>query len=970
MLSPQTILQDRYLILRQLGQGGMGTVYEAADKRLNINVALKETRFSDSRLRKQFEREAHLLARLHHPALPKVSDHFVEDDGQFLVMHFIPGDDLGQMLKTRREPFSLDKVLSWADQLLDVLNYLHTQEPPILHRDIKPQNLKLNNEQIILLDFGLAKGLAEHISQVTLSGSIYGYTPNYAPLEQIQGEGTDPRSDLYSLAATLYHLVTGKVPTDVLRRVTALSDGEADPLRPAHQVNPQVPEAISRVISSALTISRNQRPASAIDMRQALQKAVHFWKYGVADQAEADLDTIPPTYVSKLTFEQEIDSLPATDVDQVSTPQLSEKGSAVTPSKAAESGEHRSVTTLAKKFSARPWLVWSCIAGLGIAVAVLAILFVSRRARNSEVNNGSYFGIIAPPEGQTLRYASGYEPRTLDPQLVSGQSDARIVVALFDGLVEYNETTTAPRPSLATSWNVNADHTIWTFHLRRDAKWSDNEPLTAKDFIYSWRRIIAPDFSAPSNILLHYIKNARQYMKRLAYVYDPIRGKYATDADLERAGKSSEITFTGGEPASSTSKEKYLFVPIDDEEREKIFVKKPSLRQLTKNRELLPVKRDEVGLRALDDYTIEVTLEDPAPFFLKVVLNPIFRPVPRQSVEKWGDSQWAMPGHIVTSGAFKLAEWVPDQRVVVERNTSFWDNSNTKLDRIIFLSFREFSTGEDLYKAGEVDATAAGLHTAEFYNQLKVKKDLVAAPYMNITYLTIRATMPPLNDLRVRRALSMAINRQAIADQSPFRQPLTGFVPLMVGYQVAKGTDYNPDEARRLLSEAGFPGGRGFPEIEILTPPYTKQLLETVQIMLQRELGIKATLIESSGLAFFGKRSALNFKGLAYGIWLGDYADPNSYFNLFTSNAEPSGIDWQDSKFDEMLRDANAEADPDKRAMLLHDVEKYLLEAQPIIPLFRTMNSFLRKPYVRNFESNLLDLHDWRGVYIDHSAQP
>src|SRR5438445_12609146 len=214
MLSEGTILQGRYCIVRQLGQGGMGAVYEAVDERLDTVVALKETFFVEEKLRKQFEREARLLARLHHQALPRVSDHFNEGDGQFLVMQFIACVDLFEMLTTRRGPFPQDEVARWADQLCEALDYLHTQDPQIIHRDIKPQNLKLTARgQVVLLDFGLAKGFAGQMSVVTTSASIFGYTPNYAPLEQVQGLGTDARSDLYSLSATLYHLMTTVKPT-------------------------------------------------------------------------------------------------------------------------------------------------------------------------------------------------------------------------------------------------------------------------------------------------------------------------------------------------------------------------------------------------------------------------------------------------------------------------------------------------------------------------------------------------------------------------------------------------------------------------------------------------------------------------------------------------------------------------------------------------------------------------------------
>ena len=274
MLSAGTILQARYRIVRQLGQGGMGAVYEAVDERLDTTVALKETLFADEKLRKQFEREARLLARLHHQALPRVSDHFNEGDGQFLVMQYIAGEDLGEMQEHRNGPFPQDEVLRWADQLCDALDYLHTQDPQIIHRDIKPQNLKLTARgQIVLLDFGLAKGSAGQMSVVTTSASIFGYTPNYAPLEQVQGLGTDARSDIYSLAATLYHLLTNVKPPDALSRAGALVNGQPDPLVSAHQLTPAVGEPVAAALGIGMSQKRDDRFPSATVMRAGLRAA-------------------------------------------------------------------------------------------------------------------------------------------------------------------------------------------------------------------------------------------------------------------------------------------------------------------------------------------------------------------------------------------------------------------------------------------------------------------------------------------------------------------------------------------------------------------------------------------------------------------------------------------------------------------------------------------------------------------------
>ena len=268
-------MQNRYAVERQIGQGGMGAVYVATDRRFGSTVALKETFFDDPNLRKAFEREARLLNRLRHAALPRVSDHFEESDGQFLVMEYIAGEDLSQMLKARGAGFPPKQVLAWADQLLDALDYLHTQEPPVIHRDIKPQNLKLTaRDQVVLLDFGLAKGTPLQ-TRVTQTGSLFGYSFNYAPIEQMQGTGTDPRSDLYSLGATLYHLLTGATPPDALSRATAVLNGEPDPLRPASETAAHVPAEVSDVLARAMALSAARRFGSAEEMRAALRDAAH-----------------------------------------------------------------------------------------------------------------------------------------------------------------------------------------------------------------------------------------------------------------------------------------------------------------------------------------------------------------------------------------------------------------------------------------------------------------------------------------------------------------------------------------------------------------------------------------------------------------------------------------------------------------------------------------------------------------------
>lgn len=301
------MIQGRYLVVHLIGKGGMGEVYLAVDQRLGSAVAVKRTGFAeDALLAAAFEREAKILARLRHPVLPKVSDHFLDNGEQYLVMEHISGDDLSKRLETAGKPFPVSWVMFWADQLLDALSYLHSHEPPIIHRDIKPQNLKLTDENhIVLLDFGLSKDTANQsvISKPGTSGSVVGYTPHFAPMEQIRGTGTNPRSDIYALSATLYQLMTDTVPADALTRADAMLSQQPDPIRPLSELNPEISPAVSNVILKGLEITQEKRFPTASEMQRALraayvqmqgQMSADTVAFNVADHAGADIHSTSP----------------------------------------------------------------------------------------------------------------------------------------------------------------------------------------------------------------------------------------------------------------------------------------------------------------------------------------------------------------------------------------------------------------------------------------------------------------------------------------------------------------------------------------------------------------------------------------------------------------------------------------------------------------------------------------------------
>ncbi len=261
-LTPGSLLHDRYLIKEQLGKGGMGTVYLAEDQALDHLVAVKSNLSQTPESQRQFEREARMLAALRHPNLPLVSDHFILDDVQYLVMDFISGDNLSTRLKDEG-PQSVARVLDWAEQVADALTYLHSQNPPVIHRDIKPANLKLTPEgKVILVDFGIAKATA---GDTTVGAR--GYSPGYAPPEQYSNATTGPYSDQYSLAATLYALLTGGPPPESIDIMLG-----NDRLAPTRTFSTLIPPHVDAAIQKAMSVEPDKRFGSVAAFVHALKE--------------------------------------------------------------------------------------------------------------------------------------------------------------------------------------------------------------------------------------------------------------------------------------------------------------------------------------------------------------------------------------------------------------------------------------------------------------------------------------------------------------------------------------------------------------------------------------------------------------------------------------------------------------------------------------------------------------------------
>lgn len=278
-VKPGITLRERYVVTQVVGRGGMGSIYLAEDNRLAGRItAIKEVYQGDDlsdqlreQGREQFYQEASVLARLDHPNLPKVSDFFTDQDRDYLVMDYVPGDDLKSLMdKARRANkfLPLSDILKWADQIIDALQYLHSQDPPVIHRDIKPSNLKLTpNGLIKLVDFGLVKQMVPDEMTVTV---IQGRgTATYTPLEQYGGDTghTDSRSDIYSLGATLYHLLTNQPPAEAKQRFL-----RPDILTPPSKINPEVSSPIEQAVLWALELHPDQRPPTVSAFAEGLSK--------------------------------------------------------------------------------------------------------------------------------------------------------------------------------------------------------------------------------------------------------------------------------------------------------------------------------------------------------------------------------------------------------------------------------------------------------------------------------------------------------------------------------------------------------------------------------------------------------------------------------------------------------------------------------------------------------------------------
>lgn len=599
-----------------------------------------------------------------------------------------------------------------------------------------------------------------------------------------------------------------------------------------------------------------------------------------------------------------------------------------------------------------------------------------------------------PPADFTLNNAT--EIKTVDPALVSGVPEGRVINSLFEGLVRLTPDERLPVeggpdewPGVAERWELSEDGRTYTFYLRKEATWSNGDPVTAEDYRYSMRRFLSPITGAEYAKQGWYLKNGKKYNSA---------GTYLEPGDLvevELNLESDEVaTRVGALVKGSLIRKDPVEMPEDQSERDKIqqrfyikvgdekrcYVIGDPMRGDAIPEDALACRMitldfDEVGIQVVDEYTLVTQLENPTPFWLQLLgFYPLF-PVHRGCLEEHGAPGWTRPENIVTNGPYRIGFRRPRDRIRLVKNERYWNRDNVSLETIDVLAVEKTTTSLNMYMQGDVDwiqEPPANL-MRELLESDPPRNDFNPAPQFGTYYYKMNVDRGALGDKRVRRALSMALDRQDIirtAVRGPQGPAFHLVPPGIPGYESPLAPPYAPDRARELLAEAGYPGGSGFQSIEILynTHESHKAVAELVRKQWQRELGITVTLRNEAWPAYQDRLRSTKYD-IGRQAWIGDYIDPNTFLDLFVSDNENNQTNWINDKYDRLIADAEAEPDEQRRLKMLYEAETILMDEMPLVPIYFYYSRNMVRPYVRGFYNNLQDMHPLHAISIDRDSK-
>lgn len=502
---------------------------------------------------------------------------------------------------------------------------------------------------------------------------------------------------------------------------------------------------------------------------------------------------------------------------------------------------------------------------------------------------------------QTLLVGNLAEPQDLDPDIITAYTDMNIVVALFEGLTVLDEKTSEALPGVAERWEVSPDGLVYTFHLRPTAKWSNGDPVTSHDFAYAFQRLLSPKFAGEYSYMLWPIKNAEAF----------------------NSGKITDFS--------------------------------------------------AVGVATTDDLTLRLTLERPTPYLPALASHQTWFPLHRATIEKFGrmderSTKWTRPGNLVGNGPFTLAEWTPHSRIVVTKNPLYWDAATTRLNRIIFFPIESADVEERNFRSGQLHVTY-DLPVSK----IPAYRDQASGVYRNdplldILYLNFNVTKPPFNNPLVRQALGFAIDREAISRtvfESAWPAAYSITPPGCGNYVPPKGPSVNFDEARRLLADAGYPGGKGLPTLplQVLNDIRQPKLAEALQAMWRRELGVNISIEPYEQKTFFQNQQTMTHT-FAFSGWVADFADPVTFLNLFVTGNGNNWSGWSNATYDHLMDEAAHTADVEARFKIFHQAEALMLKDAPVVPLVFRTKTYLINPAVKNWDPAPIGIHLYKRVYL------
>jgi len=503
-----------------------------------------------------------------------------------------------------------------------------------------------------------------------------------------------------------------------------------------------------------------------------------------------------------------------------------------------------------------------------------------------------------------LLLGNGAEPRTLDPHLATGTVENHVISALMEGLTNYHLTDeTLAEPGVAERWKRNEDATEWTFYLRSDARWSNGDPVTARDFVYGFERMLTPALGAEYAEMLHVVKGA--------------------------------AAFHAGE--------------VDD--------------------------FSAVGVEAIDDHTLRISLVGPNPQFPLMVNHYSWFPVHRPTIEAHGGllargGEWTQVDNFVGNGPFVLAEWKPNQFIRIEKSPTYWDREIVRLNGIVFYPAQDENTELRMFQSGRLHYTYSVPTNEIAHLQRRQSEHLHIDPFMGVYFYRVNVTRPPLDDVRVREALACAIDRRLLAERVTQGNEIaaSSYVPDMFpDYESPVQLEYDPERARRLLAEAGYLNGKGIPPIEILfnTMDAHRKVAEAIGAMWRETLNIEVRLLNKEWRVYLDDQTNLNFMVSRSG-WIADYPDPMSFLDLYTTDNGNNNTGWSNSDYDRAIDRARRALTAEERLQLLEEAEAILMADLPVIPIYWYTRKYLKDPRLKNWFPKPLDNRPYKYIYLEN----